>query len=70
MEISGAASLAALTIAPPPLAWTVKNFGARSETLFTDDATVLGISCSFRSRNTWNSPASANCLNPAAPNFR
>ena len=44
IETLGAASLAALIIAAPPLAWMVKNFGASSTTLDTAADTVFGIS--------------------------
>ena len=50
MLVPGIASTAALTIAEPPDACTVKNLGARCATAFAAPLTVLGMSCSFKSR--------------------
>ena len=44
MCVLGAAATAALIIAAPPLACTVKNRGSKSEALFAACSTVLGIS--------------------------
>ena len=47
-----AACTAAFIIGSPPPAWTVSSDAPTPATDRTAPATVLGISCSFRSRNT------------------
>ena len=51
IRVSGSTSAAAATIAGPPLACTVRKSGASGAMLRAAPATVLGMSCSFRSRN-------------------
>jgi len=49
-----AACAAAAIICPPPPAWTVRSDAPVPVTERTAPATVLGMSCSFRSRKTSN----------------
>ena len=68
IEISFAASLAALIMAAPPLAWIVRNLGARSATEDTAAETVFGMSCNFKSRKIEKLPAFDSSRKPCAPN--
>src|SRR5579872_5637600 len=47
-----AASAAACIMARPPPQWTVRNVGSSEAAAFTAPETVLGMSCSLRSRNS------------------
>src|SRR5690348_1109718 len=47
-----AAAAAACIMAWPPLQWTVRNVGSSAAAAFTAPDTVLGMSCSLRSRNS------------------
>src|SRR5579875_950033 len=51
--VPGAASAAARTMAGPPAACTVSMSGRSRVTARAAPATVAGMSCSLRSRNTW-----------------
>src|ERR1700751_4899936 len=52
-SVSGAASTAALIMSAPPAAWTGRISGRSLATARAAPATVLGMSCSLRSRKTW-----------------
>ena len=64
---AGSASTAARTIAGPPEACTVTYAGSSSATERAAPATVAGMSCSLRSRNTGRPEASATASTAAAP---
>jgi hypothetical protein len=77
--VSGRASDAAATIAGPPNAWTVSRSGSRCDSARAARATVVGMSCNLRSRNsrhlgaasrTWRTPSTHTASNSSRPIFR
>ena len=70
MWVCGAAATAALIIALPPAACTVRNFGAKSATAFVAPLTVCGMSWSLRSKKISESVTSLIALTPSAPKVR
>src|SRR5579862_3647048 len=70
------ASTAARIIASPPALWSVKNSGSSASAARTAPATVLGISCSFRSRKSFfllpaamRTPAGPCAAKNSSPSF-
>ena len=70
IEIAGASSTAALIMAAPPEACTVRNLGCKSRIARTAPATVLGMSWSLRSRKSSKSLTARNSRNPSGPCLR
>ena len=66
----GTASTAALIMALPPDAWTVRKRGARCETAFAAPLTVCGMSWSFKSRKISESVTSFIAFTPSLPKVR
>ncbi|AOW23438.1 hypothetical protein BJP26_07480 [Sphingomonas melonis TY] len=64
--LSGAAALASSSIARPPLAWTVRIAGSSGPSAWIALATVLGMSCSFRSRKIGRPSFAISCT-PCCP---
>jgi len=62
---SSAADAAAFIMAIPPAQWTVSNTGSSGATARTAPATVLGMSCSLRSRKSGAEPATSPRSRPS-----